>query len=393
MASINNLPGHEEDGIDIHEGYAIIRSVEFADGEGGFVIAYNRNQPQNMPSVAAPYLVLEFSWNIEDGEQRRSYDKGDYFNTQEEAEEEFAQLVNREVSQGRVVREEIPKRYVAVPITVEQLAATGTDVSRVPDNAVLFGIRDTTDGEFVHHTNGTLWFTSETAAQAEANTLNDFHQTVNAAPAVEPPPLVGFITYHDTREAVNYYDPDEYLAALRTTIDTLGIQGWEYHTISEDQALRAAVSKLMEGEFGLSGHGDSIMDESGVGFDNDTLYVRDSNGNTATYSVTRIVEFTNGTGGIVIGENHANNPILPYATWEFSRTSENDKRHEIHSLGYFFTQKEAESDFDERVRRTATQGLVNHEPGFDDYMGMLDGENYHGENRNELTMLYEMVSG
>ena len=61
---------------------------------------------------------------------------------------------------------------------------------------------------------------------------------------------IGTITYCDTGETVAYYAEDEYIAAIDSALDCLGITGWKYTTLSPSMEFRNRITARMRDEFG-----------------------------------------------------------------------------------------------------------------------------------------------
>lgn len=61
---------------------------------------------------------------------------------------------------------------------------------------------------------------------------------------------IGTITYFDTGETVAYYAEDEYIAAIDSALNYLGVTGWKYTTLSPSLELRKRITAQMRDEFG-----------------------------------------------------------------------------------------------------------------------------------------------
>ena len=64
-------------------------------------------------------------------------------------------------------------------------------------------------------------------------------------------PIVGTVNYNDSDETLSFTDPDEYLNEIKEAFYYRGINGWSYHTVSNDPDLKLAAYNLARNEFGL----------------------------------------------------------------------------------------------------------------------------------------------
>jgi hypothetical protein len=61
---------------------------------------------------------------------------------------------------------------------------------------------------------------------------------------------IGTITYCDTGVTFGYYTEDEYIAAIDSALNYLGVTGWKYTTLSPSLELRKRITARMRDEFG-----------------------------------------------------------------------------------------------------------------------------------------------
>ena len=61
---------------------------------------------------------------------------------------------------------------------------------------------------------------------------------------------IGTITYFGTGVTFGYYTEDEYIAAIDSAMDYLGVTGWKYTTLSPSMELRKRITARMRDEFG-----------------------------------------------------------------------------------------------------------------------------------------------
>lgn len=74
-------------------------------------------------------------------------------------------------------------------------------------------------------------------------------------------PIVGTVSYNDSGETLSFTDSDEYLNEIRAAFYFRGINGWSYHTVSNDPDLRLAAYNLERNEFGLEPRHTYLDDE------------------------------------------------------------------------------------------------------------------------------------